>query len=92
MKATELIKLLQDEVVAFGDVDVVTYCPRHSGDEGTEPVGIAGIGWHGNTEKNMRATFINCEFCDEEALQEHIEGKYGLPGDDEPPTMEEFDL
>ncbi len=76
MKTSELIKALQEEMAGFGDLEVVTFCPQHSGEDG-DPIPVSGLGWYGNPAKNVRATFIECSECHYEGIADKIEGKYG---------------
>lgn len=72
MKASELIKFLQEEVDAFGDRDVV-YLPCQCIDRSTSmgPIDVGAIGWYGdqgNTEDLKSAISLECAECHHQAL------------------------
>ena len=73
MKASELVKLLQQEIEAFGDQEITVYCPEHSGDDG-DPVAIHGLGWFGS-DTGERSTFIECFYCHDEAMTDKLWSK-----------------
>jgi hypothetical protein len=97
MKSTELIALLQEEVKHFGDRDFMMFCPRHSGEDGP-PVAVNGLGWYGDIEKHISASFLDCVECHEEDMRDkaeadamdELEHTAGLEPD-EPMDLEEFD-
>lgn len=92
MKACELITLLQSEVDAFGDRDVVVFCPEHSGDHGHDPVPVAGLGWYGDEAKDLRATFIECSFCYEESISDKAWDDAMSEIAAEQPTSEDYEV
>lgn len=66
MKASELIRELQDEVAEFGDVEIGVFCPIHGCDG--EPTSASGLGWWGDGTERM--TIIECVLCHQEGIWE----------------------
>jgi hypothetical protein len=81
MKASELIKFLQEEFDAFGDRDIV-YLPCNCVDPtaAMEPIHIGAIGWYGdqrNTEDLKSAISLECAECHHQALIDKANLKAG---------------
>lgn len=99
MNTSELIRLLLNERRAFGDQDVMVFCPCHSGEDG-EPMPVHDLGWYGNSEKKIRAVFLVCVECHYEgisekhqaAAMEEFAGEPMMLGEDcSPMTLEDFE-
>lgn len=75
MKASELIRLLQEEIANFEDRDVIIVSCSHGSQEG-ERIDIGRLGWWGDIGKKERAIYLTCVECDVEDQIENAQGEH----------------